>query len=183
MKQGSRRSSNSNINNQEGPSMRDFSVIKKLGEGSFGVVYQVKRHADSQIYALKKVKLNNMPQKERMNALNEIRLLASIESPFIIGYKQAFIDEPSLTLCLVLEYAEAGDLLGQLSQKQKTKTLFSESEIWRCIAQLALGLKALHSNKILHRDLKCANIFISKEKVYKLGDLNVSKVADNLVRT
>jgi NIMA (never in mitosis gene a)-related kinase len=50
-------------------------------------VYQVKRHADKQIYALKKVRLNNMPQKERMNALNEIRLLASIESPFIIGYK------------------------------------------------------------------------------------------------
>ena len=52
---------------------------------------------------MKKVKLINMPQKEKANSLNEIRLLASIESPFIIGYKEAFIDEASGTLCLVLE--------------------------------------------------------------------------------
>ena len=41
---------------------------------------------------------------------------------------------------------------------------------------MAQGLKSLHDRKILHRDLKCANIFISGEGVYKLGDLNVSKV-------
>ena len=41
---------------------------------------------------------------------------------------------------------------------------------------MTLGLKSLHDKKILHRDLKCANVFIASDKVYKLGDLNVSKV-------
>ena len=52
------------------------------------------------------------------------------------------------------------------------------------ITQLLLGLKQLHKNMILHRDLKCANIFIGKESIFKLGDLNVSKVSEHgLVRT
>lgn len=41
------------------------------------------------------------------------------------------------------------------------------------------GLKQLHDMKILHRDLKCANVFISKDNTYKLGDLNVSKVTQS----
>lgn len=58
-----------------------------------------------------------MPQKEKENALNEIRLLASIESDFIISYKEAFLDHDSSTLCLVLEFAESGDLLKQLTER------------------------------------------------------------------
>ena len=64
------------------------------------------------------------------------------------------------------------------------KEQIKEEEIWRMLTQLCLGLKKLHSNKILHRDLKCANIFMSKDGSYKLGDLNVSKVSEQgLVRT
>ena len=54
-------------------------------------MYKVQRHADKQIYALKKVKMNNLSDKEQENALNEVRILASVKSPYIVGYKHAFI--------------------------------------------------------------------------------------------
>ena len=49
--------------------------------------------------------------------------------------------------------------------------------IWSIFYQMALGLQALHKRKIVHRDIKCANVFLTKEGIVKLGDLNVSKIA------
>ena len=50
--------------------MKDFVILSKLGEGAYSSVYRVQRIADSQVYALKKVKMNNLSQKEQENALN-----------------------------------------------------------------------------------------------------------------
>lgn len=52
----------------------------------------------------------NLSEKEKENALNEVRILASIDVPNVIGFKEAFIDETSSSLCLVMEYADNGDL-------------------------------------------------------------------------
>ena len=56
--------------------MNDFQIISKLGEGAYSTVFKVKRNVDNQIYALKKVKLLNLSQKEKENSLNEVRILA-----------------------------------------------------------------------------------------------------------
>ena len=90
--------------------MNGFEIIKKIGNGSFSVVYKVRRKADNNIYALKKVKLLKLREKEKLAALNEVRILASIKSPFIISYKEAFIEESDKSLCIVMEYADGGDL-------------------------------------------------------------------------
>ena len=68
-------------------SLRNFIFLDEVGNGSFASVYKVKRIEDDQIYALKKVKLMSLSDKEKENALNEVRILASIKSPHIIGYK------------------------------------------------------------------------------------------------
>lgn len=57
------------------------------GEGAYSSVYLVRRLKDSKDYALKKVKINNLSEREKQNALNEVRILASINHPNIIGYK------------------------------------------------------------------------------------------------
>ena len=157
--------------------MNGFTIISKLGDGAYSVVYKVKRVADGKIYALKKVKLTNLSSKEKQNALNEVRILASVKSTFVISYKEAFIDDKDQSLCIVMEYADKGDLYQKITQFKKMNTQFEEIDVWRIFIQMVRGLKSLHELKILHRDLKSANIFLFADGSAKLGDLNVSKVA------
>jgi NIMA (never in mitosis gene a)-related kinase len=79
---------------------------------------------------MKKVKLGKLSEREKQNALNEVRILASIQHPNIIGYKEAFFEEATQSLCIVMEYADGGDLLGKISDHKKKGTRFEEKEIW-----------------------------------------------------
>jgi len=78
--------------------LRDFEQVQLLGEGAFSQVFKARRRADGNTYALKRVKLSGLKPKERENALNEVRILASISHPNIVAYKEAFIDPESNTL-------------------------------------------------------------------------------------
>ena len=157
--------------------MNGFEIIEKLGDGAYSVVYKVKRKEDSKTYALKKVKLKGLSDKEKQNALNEVRILASVKSPFVISYKEAFIEEEEETLCIVMEYADRGDLYQKIVRLKKDGNLIDEIDAWKIFIQMTRGLKSLHDLKILHRDLKSANIFLFSDGTAKIGDLNVSKVA------
>jgi NIMA (never in mitosis gene a)-related kinase len=77
-----------------------------------------------------------------------------------------------------MEYADNGDLFQKISEHQKQKTTFAEQDIWRIFIQVVRGLKAMHDLNIMHRDLKSANVFLYKDFTSKLGDMNVSKVAN-----
>ena len=159
--------------------MNNFELISKLGEGSYSTVYKVRRKADLKMYALKKVKLKNLSEKEKQNALNEIRILASIKSDHIIAYKEAFIEEKEKILCLVTEFANKGDLFQKITYFKQMQKSFEEKDIWNIFIQILKGLKCLHDHNILHRDLKSANIFLFNNNLAKIGDLNVSKVTKN----
>ena len=74
----------------------DFTFF--VGDGAYSNVFKVKRYEDNQFYALKKVKLDHLSEKERENAINEVRILASIKHPNVIQYKEAFLDENSKSL-------------------------------------------------------------------------------------
>ena len=76
-----------------------------------------------------------------------------------------------------MEYCEKGDLFQKISHFKKNDMFFEEKEIWSVLVQILLGLKALHERKVLHRDLKSANIFLGKNGSVKIGDMNVSKIA------
>ena len=163
----------------------DFKIERILGNGSFGSVNLVTRKKDNQIYALKSVILEKLSKKQQENSVNEVRILASINHPNVIGYKEAFWDEKSNTLNIVMEYADGGDLQSKINIMKNENGFFNESLIWHYSIQMIKGLKALHDKKIMHRDLKSANIFLVKEKLQcKIGDMNVSKVMkDNFLRT
>ena len=65
--------------------MDRFKIIGKIGEGAYSTVYTVKRLEDDKVYALKKVKIQKLSPKEKNNALNEVRILAIVNSPYIIS--------------------------------------------------------------------------------------------------
>ena len=160
-------------------SLSNFEIGKKLGKGSFGSVCIVTRKKDNIQYAMKRVNLSHSPKTEIEAALNEIRLLASLNHPNIIGYKETFYDDPSGTLNIVMELADGGDLSKKIEYNKKKKLLFNENLIWEWIIQLLNGVLYLHEHQIMHRDLKSANIFLMKNGVLKIGDLNVSKLSKN----
>ena len=156
--------------------MENFEILEKLGKGAFSVVYKVRRKIDNQIYALKKVQITNLSEKQKTNSLNEIRVLASIKSKYIVNYKEAFLDIKDSTLCLVMEYADRGDLSKRIEEEKKRNRYFNERDIWRIFIQLVKGLKSLHDLNIIHRDIKSSNIFLFSDGTAKLGDLNVCKI-------
>lgn len=90
--------------------MNDFKIISKIGEGAYSEVFKVKRMGDGQVYALKKVKMGALTTKEKENALNEVRILASLSHETIIAYKEAFFEDETRCLCLVMDFADDCDL-------------------------------------------------------------------------
>lgn len=115
---------------------------------------------DNQIYALKRIKLTALKPKEKKNTLNEVRILASIKSPYIIGYRDAFFDTQSNDFCVITEYAEGGDLFEIIKELKKVRKYVSENRVWGFLDNITHGLKELHDLKIIHRDLKGANILL-----------------------
>ena len=158
-------------------SFNDFEFIRTLGKGAFSTVYLVKRKADQKFYALKSITMDKLKENEQQNNVNEIRILSSISHPNIIGFKESFFNEKNKTLNIVMEYCDDGDLETKIKIMKRNRQKFEENLIWSYFIQIIHGLKALHDKKILHRDLKSANIFLTKEKNQcKIGDLNASKV-------
>ena len=157
-------------------SLNNFILGKNLGKGAFGNVCLVTRKEDKKVYAMKSINIGKLDNKEIEAGLNEIRILASLSHPNIIGYKEAFYDNNTRTLNIIMEYADDGDISKKIQENLKRRLRFEESTIWEWIIQLLKGLKYLHDNKIMHRDLKCANIFLMKNGLLKIGDLNVSKI-------
>ena len=162
-------------------SISNFEILTQLGKGSFGAVYKVLRKTDNKIYAMKIVNIPNLSQKEINNSLNEIRILASIHNPHVVSYHEAFYSENTKTLHLIMDYLDDSDLENKIISYKKSNKQFLEKEIWKIFKQIVIGLKSLHDNKIIHRDLKSANIFLDKNGICKIGDMNVSKVIKNSI--
>ena len=119
----------------------DFIIEKVIGKGSFGSVYLVKRKADNKLYALKSVFLEKLNKKEKENSVNEVRLLASVSHPNVIGYKEAFLDDKNNTLNIIMEYADDGDLQTKINQKRKEQKVYNEKIICLYSIQMIEGLK------------------------------------------
>lgn len=99
-------------------------------------------------------------------------MLASIKHPHIISFRESFLEGD--LLCIVMEFAENGDLEKQIAQLRKRKNAMPEWRILEIFVQIVAGLRELHKRKIMHRDLKAANVFVCAKRV-KIGDLNVAK--------
>eukprot|EP00884_Botryococcus_braunii_P009448 jgi/Botrbrau1/18504/Bobra.0072s0083.1 len=160
----------------------EFEVQKLLGKGSYGTVYRVKRLSDAQVYALKEADVQRMSPAERLDAINEIRLLASLHHPNIIRYHEAIVEDNKL--CIVMEYAPNGDLLRFIKKGSELNKAFPEEILWKYLYQISQGLHHLHARQILHRDIKPANIFVGDRDVVKLGDLGIAKlIKDGVAKT
>lgn len=153
----------------------NFVKIKKIGEGSFGAAWLVKGIKDGTQYVIKIINVSRMPTKEREEARKEVSVLAQMKHPNIVSYIDSF--EESGNLCIVMDYCDGGDLYTKIHSTRGIG--HDEDQIIDWFVQITLALKHVHDRKILHRDLKTQNIFLTKNGTVKLGDFGVAKVLTN----
>ena len=160
--------------------LKNYIIIKKIGQGAHGIVYKAKNIITSEIVAIKKIDQIQFEKKKRKNILNEAMFLKKLKNENIISLKSFFFENKNLYL--IMEYAEKGDLQKYIKKRLKTekknkkkKKIFSEKKIWELALKIFSGLKYIHSNNIIHRDIKPSNIFIDSSNNIKIGDFGVSK--------
>ncbi|NXC21916.1 NEK5 kinase, partial [Corythaeola cristata] len=113
-----------------------------------------------------------MPAKEKDNSQKEVILLAKMKHANIVTFYASLQEKNKLYI--VMEYCDGGDLMKRINMQHGV--LFDEDQILSWFVQISLGLKHIHDKKILHRDIKAQNIFLSNSgKVAKLGDFGIAR--------
>ena len=157
--------------------MDNYVKERILGRGSFGTVYLIRhRLADGKLsnyrHVLKEITIRD--EKQRDGARLEIRLLSQLHHPNIIKYLDSF-QSCNGNLCLVMEHCSGGDVNAKIQRRRGAP--FSEELIVCWFHQLCSAVQYIHQCKILHRDVKAGNIFVSHdETAVKLGDFGVAKL-------
>ena len=130
------------------------------------------------MWVIKTIDMKDMAREERPIAKNEAKILQVLNHPNIIRFKEVFKDR-DVCLNIVMEWADGGDLGHIIRERKKNDDYFTEEQILDYFTQMCLGLKHCHDRKIMHRDLKPDNIFLTRQDVVKLGDFGVAKVLNN----
>jgi len=143
--------------------MDRYKKIRVVGKGAFGAAVLVQcRARPSEQYIIKEVDVSKLGQKERDEAKKEIKLLASFNHPNIVRYRDSFLEMGKLHI--VMDYAEGGDLHNLLKDTAAAGRLLPEDLILDYFVQLCLAMKHVHDRKVLHRDIKSQNIFLTQNK-------------------
>ncbi|XP_063012292.1 serine/threonine-protein kinase Nek1 isoform X12 [Melospiza melodia melodia] len=155
--------------------MDKYIKVRKIGEGSFGKAILVRAKENGQQYVIKEINISKMSNKEREESRREVAVLANMKHPNIVLYRESF--EENGCLYIVMDYCEGGDLFKKINAQKGI--LFSEDQILDWFVQICLALKHIHDRKILHRDIKSQNIFLTKDGTIQLGDFGIARVLNS----
>jgi NIMA (never in mitosis gene a)-related kinase 1/4/5 len=121
---------------------------------------------------MKVIDTRRMSANMKKESVVEATIMSKIQCQFVVKYYDSFTGQNSINI--IMEYCENGDL-GKFLKKQMNRPL-EESKIWKIFIEICMGLRYLHQNKILHRDIKTVNMFLGKDDKVKVGDLGVAKM-------
>ena len=164
-----------------GDKFSDFEILQPLGKGGFAKVIKVCSLINHRIYAMKIIDLNNN-DKFTTNLLdmekyynNEIELITKLNHQNIVKYYKSFTENNKIYI--IMEYFDNGDLdnyIKALKEDKNKEENIKKEEIWNIFYQCMSGLNYLHSMGVIHRDISPQNIFMTKNKIIKIGDFGVS---------
>ncbi len=148
----------------------DFEVLKMVGEGGFGRVYQVRHTATKRIYAMKTLRKKFLINTNNVSyTFVERNVLRKVRHPFVCGLHFAF--QTKGKVYLIMDFLNGGQIFYHL----KRQTMFDETEVQFYAAEIALALSHLHSLGILHRDLKPENILLDGKGHVHLTDFGLAR--------
>ncbi|XP_055389423.1 cyclin-dependent kinase 9 [Condylostylus longicornis] len=154
-----------------------YERVAKIGQGTFGEVFKAREKSTKKFVAMKKVLMDNEKEGFPITALREIRILQLLKHENVVNLIEICRTKATVhngyrsTFFLVFDFCEH-DLAGLLSN---INVKFSLGEIKKVMQQLLNGLYYIHSNKILHRDMKAANVLITKQGILKLADFGLAR--------
>ncbi|KAJ2081286.1 Protein kinase of the Mitotic Exit Network [Coemansia sp. RSA 988] len=153
----------------------EYQLGDIIGKGAAGSVYRGLNLRTGEVAAIKQIRTEGFSSSAELDAARkEIDVLRDLHHRNIvkyIGYEQSEHE-----LDIILEYCEGGSLQNILSKFSK----FPENLVGVYVAQILDGLEYLHSNAILHRDIKPGNILLLKEGIVKLADFGVARIQNGL---
>ncbi|XP_048772903.2 cyclin-dependent kinase 9-like [Ostrea edulis] len=159
------------------PDANKYEKLAKIGQGTFGEVFKARNRQTRQLVAMKKVLMENEKEGFPITALREIKILQLLRHENVVDLieiartRATPYNRMKSTFYLIFEFCEH-DLAGLLSN---ANVKFNIGEIKKVMQQLLNGLYFIHSNKILHRDMKAANILITKHGILKLADFGLAR--------
>ncbi|KAG6712625.1 hypothetical protein I3842_05G111500 [Carya illinoinensis] len=152
-------------------SVDEFERLNRIDEGTYGVVYRARDKKSGDIVALKKVKMEKEKEGFPLTSLREINILLSLHHSSIIDVKEVVVGSSLDSIFMVMEYMEH-DLKGLM---ETMKQPFSQSEVKCLMLQLLEGVKYLHDNWVLHRDLKASNLLLNNRGELKICDFGLAR--------
>uniref|UniRef100_A0A8W7PGS8 non-specific serine/threonine protein kinase n=1 Tax=Anopheles coluzzii TaxID=1518534 RepID=A0A8W7PGS8_ANOCL len=155
-----------------------YRKVRSVGQGSFGVAVLYERQSDGQQVVMKQIALGNLAKPEREMAMNEVEVFSKLHHPNIIVYLGSSVRGD--VLLIEMEYADGGTLAQMLAVRSQSEPL-PERFVLNIFEQLASALSYMHSQNILHRDLKTANVFLHGKGTVKVGDFGISKIMNSNV--
>ncbi|XP_021291733.1 serine/threonine-protein kinase AtPK2/AtPK19-like [Herrania umbratica] len=158
--------------------IEDFEILKVVGQGAFGKVYQVRKKGTPEIYAMKVMRKDKIMEKNHAEYMKAERdILTKVDHPFIVQLKYSF--QTKYRLYLVLDFINGGHLFFQLYHHG----LFREDLARVYTAEIVSAVSHLHANGIMHRDLKPENILLDADGHVMLTDFGLSKQFDENTRS
>ena len=154
--------------------MNKYQILKSIGDGTYGTVYEGINKETNQKVAIKKLK-NKMTSWEECMLQNEVRFLSKLNKNENIIKLLEVIREQNNDVSYIFEYCDC-NLFEFIERHRKQKMFISEAKIRNIIYQITCGIKYLHSNNIMHRDLKPENILIIlNDNLVKIADFGTAK--------
>ena len=148
-----------------------YKIVKRIGEGSFGKVYQAVSILTGKEVAIKKFdKAEIKTEMAKQKIFQEAKIVNMLDHPNIARLLEVFENKGNI-FC-VMEYAKEGDILNLI----KTRGPLDENTARFIVVQVAQGLKYCHSKNILHRDIKLDNVLLSENYTAKICDFGISRV-------